>query len=339
MKLDRTHAESLLGRIRGLKVAVLGDLMLDEYLFGEVNRISPEAPVPIVRVVRETAVLGGAANVAANLKALGAEPLLIGAVGSDPAGQRISKLLGRWGIGGEWIYEEPLISTIVKTRVIGQHQQMLRIDREDDVAQVGHTISAPVSSMLESALSQASALIISDYAKGVIGPLVMDEVRRFCSRHSIPWIVDPKPVHRELYRGATLMTPNTKETSELTGLPAKSDAEVTAAGRALMENLGLSGLLITRSDKGMALFAPHAKDGADHREPWMIPTMAQEVFDVSGAGDTVIAAFGAAVAAGADWADAAMLANAAAGLVVAKVGTATVTAEELLAHYHEQEAL
>ncbi|MBL0311982.1 MAG: D-glycero-beta-D-manno-heptose-7-phosphate kinase [Holophagaceae bacterium] len=334
MKLDLSQASSLLGRIRGLKVAVLGDLMLDEYLFGEVSRISPEAPVPIVRIVREKAVLGGAANVAANLSALGAEPLLIGTLQRDAAGERLMGLLARLGISSEKLVLDPSRPTIIKTRVIGQTQQMLRIDREEPRALDGNAVQG-ILGQLKRCLSEVGALIVSDYAKGIIGPQVMDEVRELCARHQIPSIVDPKPAHRALYQGATLMTPNRKETAELSGMPADGDAEVAAAGKALLESLGLSGLLITRSEKGMALFAPDAA----HSAPWMIPTMAQEVFDVSGAGDTVIAAFSAAVAAGADWKDAAMLANAAAGVVVAKMGTATVTAEELLAHYHEQEAV
>ena len=183
-------------------------------------------------------------------------------------------------------------------------------------------------------MEEASALIVSDYAKGVICAPVMDTVRELCGAKGIPWIVDPKPAHKALYRGATLMTPNTKEASELAQRPAKSDAEAGEAGRAILAELGLKGLLVTRSERGMALFAP----GGDHGAPWMIPTEAREVFDVSGAGDTVIAAFSAAVASGADWREAAMLANAAAGIVVAKVGTATVTPAEILAHYHEQEA-
>ncbi len=334
MKLDLSHASSLLGRIRGLKVAVLGDLMLDEYLFGEVSRISPEAPVPIVRIVREKAVLGGAANVAANLRALGAEPLLIGTLQNDAAGGRLMELLAHTGISTAALVMDPSRPTIIKTRVIGQTQQMLRIDREEPRA-LDENAVLEIVRQLRNHLPGTGALIVSDYAKGIVGPSVMEEVRRLCTRHRIPWIVDPKPDHRALYQGATLMTPNRKETAELSGLPANSDREIAAAGKALLDGLGLSGLLITRSEKGMALFARDA----EHSDPWMIPTMAQEVFDVSGAGDTVIAAFSAAVAAGADWKDAAMLANAAAGVVVAKMGTATVTVEELLAHYHEQEAL
>ncbi|HJW73515.1 MAG TPA: D-glycero-beta-D-manno-heptose-7-phosphate kinase [Geothrix sp.] len=333
MRLDRSQAEALLHRLAGCQVAVLGDVMLDEYLFGEVNRISPEAPVPIVRVTREQAVLGGAANVAANLKALGAEPRLVGTLQMDAAGHRLFGLLRILGISPAGLVEDPTRPTVIKTRVIGQQQQMLRIDREESHPLDDRTLKQ-LRDRLDEALEGASVLIVSDYAKGTINRALTEAVRERCSRHAIPWIVDPKPGHRSFYRGATLMTPNLKETAELTGLPVKTDAEVAAAGQAVLKELGLQGLLVTRSDKGMALFAP---DG-DHAEPWLIPTEAREVFDVSGAGDTVIAVFSAAIGAGADWRVAAMLANAAAGVVVAKVGTATATPSEILAHYLDQEA-
>jgi rfaE bifunctional protein kinase chain/domain len=334
MRLDRTQAEALLSRLRGLKVVVLGDLMLDEYLFGEVNRISPEAPVPIVRVLRERAVLGGAANVAANLKAVGAEPAVVGTLQNDAAGERLLRLLAGLGIDSQGVVLDSHRPTIIKTRVIGQQQQMLRIDREEP-GDLDEEAVDGLRATLARVLQDAGALIVSDYAKGVVGPSVMEAVRDLCLGKGIPWIVDPKPSHRHLYQGATLMTPNTKELSELSGQPAKADAEVTKAGRQLVGDLGLAGLLVTRSERGMALFAPDAI----HREPWLIPTEAREVFDVSGAGDTVIAVFSAAVAAGGDWKDAAMLANAAAGVVVGKVGTATATPAEILAHYQEQEAI
>ena len=333
MRLDRTQAESLLQRMEGRKVAVLGDVMLDEYLFGEVSRISPEAPVPIVRVLRERVVLGGAANVAANLKALGTEPMLIGTLQKDTAGDRILGLLSGLGVSISGLVLDTSRPTTIKTRVIGQQQQMLRIDREDP-GMPDAAVLLGLKDRLERALSSASALIVSDYAKGTVNEPVMEAVRAICAARNLPWIVDPKPGHKALYRGATLMTPNTKETSELTTRPARSDMEVTVAGRSLMAELGLKGLLVTRSERGMALFSQEG----EHAAPWMIPTEAREVFDVSGAGDTVIAAFSSAIAAGADWREAAMLANAAAGVVVAKVGTATVTPTELLAHYHEQEA-
>lgn len=333
MRLDRSQAESLLQRMEGRKVAVLGDVMLDEYLFGEVSRISPEAPVPIVRVLKERSVLGGAANVAANLKALGTEPLLIGTLQKDVAGDRLLGLLTELGISISGLVLDASRPTIIKTRVIGQQQQMLRIDREDPGLPEAAVLLG-LKDRLERALASASALIVSDYNKGAVNGPVMEAVRALCAERNLPWIVDPKPGNKALYRGATLMTPNTKETSELTARPARSDMEVTVAGRALMAELGLKGLLVTRSERGMALFSPDA----EHAAPWMIPTEAREVFDVSGAGDTVIAAFSAAIAAGADWREAAMLANAAAGVVVAKVGTATVTPAELLEHYREQEA-
>jgi len=334
MRLDREHAERLLERIRDRKVVVLGDVMLDEYLFGEVSRISPEAPVPIVRVSRERAVLGGAANVAANLKAIGADPVLVGTYQEDAAGLRLRGLLDGLGIPGLWLVQDPTRPTIIKTRVIGQQQQMLRIDRED-TEPFGAGSVAALCRNLEAALDGAGALIISDYAKGAVCHPVMEKVRALCAARAIPWIVDPKPAHASLYRGATLMTPNTKELMELSHLPGRSDADVAVAGRSLMEVLGLEGLLVTRSEKGMALFASEAA----HREPWLIPTEAREVFDVSGAGDTVIAVFAASVACGADWKEAAMLANAAAGVVVGKMGTATATPEEILKYYQDQEAI
>ena len=333
MRLDRSQAQALLESIRGRKVVVLGDLMLDEYLFGEVSRISPEAPVPIVRVQRERAVLGGAANVAANLRAIGAEALLVGTLQNDAAGQRLQHLLLELDIPTDHLVMDASRPTTIKTRVVGQQQQMIRIDREE-TAEVSPKVAARLKESLARALEDASALIVSDYAKGVLGGLVLEAVRELCLAANLPWVVDPKPRHRELYHGATLMTPNTRELGELTGLPVRTEAEVAEAGRQLAEDLGLAGLLVTRSEKGMALFAPDA----GHREPWTIPTEAREIFDVSGAGDTVIAVFGAAMAAGADWKDAAMLANAAAGVVVGKMGTATVTPAELLALYREQEA-
>lgn len=333
MKLDHAQAQTLLNHVQGKPVAVLGDLMLDEYLFGEVNRISPEAPVPVVRVVREHAVLGGAANVAANLQAIGATPLLVGAVGDDAAGARLTALLESQRISSKGVVKASGWPTIIKTRIIGQQQQMLRIDREEPEAGPSSAFEALLRH-LDEALASAKALIVSDYAKGLLDARLLTFVRQRCAQAKIPWIVDPKPSHRALYQGATLMTPNTKELAELTGLPAKTDEDMTAAARKLVGDLELQGLLVTRSEKGMALLAPEAR----HEAPWWIPTEAREVFDVSGAGDTVIATFAAAVAAGADWKDAAMLANAAAGVVVGKMGTATVTPEELLDRYRAQEA-
>jgi D-beta-D-heptose 7-phosphate kinase/D-beta-D-heptose 1-phosphate adenosyltransferase len=272
--------------------------------------------------------------VAANLKAVGADPVLVGSFQRDAAGLRLTGLLEGMGIQSRWLVENADRPTIIKTRVIGQQQQMLRIDREDTEPLSGEAVDG-LARGLEAALDGAGALIISDYAKGSVCLPVMERVRSLCRERGIPWIVDPKPAHAPLYRGATLMTPNTKELGELSRMPAKSEGDVAAAGRALVSELALSGLLVTRSDKGMALFAAETP----HPEPWFIPTEAREVFDVSGAGDTVIAVFSAAVATGADWKEAAMLANAAAGVVVGKMGTATATPEEILRHYQDQKAI
>jgi len=333
MKLERSRAKSLLERLRGRKVAVLGDLMLDEYLYGEVNRISPEAPVPIIRVLREQAVLGGAANVAANLKAIGAEPRLVGTLQNDAAGRRLLDLLTRGEIGVEGVVLDTARPTTIKTRVIAQQQQMLRIDREEASEMEDGAVDG-LRASLERALEGAEVLVVSDYAKGVVGRKIMEIVRELCGAKGLPWIVDPKPAHRAFYQGATLLTPNAKELAELAGFPAQSDEDVIRAGLRLREEQGLGGLLVTRGEKGMALFP----EDFQRKAPWWIPTVAREVFDVSGAGDTVIAVFSAAIAAGAEWQDAAMLANAAAGVVVGKMGTATVTPQELLAGFQEQEA-
>ena len=368
MWLAKERAKVILDAIRGRKVLVFGDLMLDEYLFGEVNRISPEAPVPIIRVTGERQVLGGAANVASNLKALGAEPLLVGTIGNDAAGARICKLLSTLGVDENGLVQEPLRPTIIKTRVIGQHQQMLRIDREEAGLPCAEAIEG-LQGRIRTMIQAASAVIVSDYAKGTVGRQVVDTIREQAGIKGVPWVVDPKPAHGHLYFGASAITPNTKELSELTALPANTDDEMATASSELVAKLGLAGLLVTRSEKGMALVMPEAVEtelsacavmeqdspqaetadmDARASQPFLhslspvalrgeykqsitiIPTYAREVFDVSGAGDTVIAAFTAALAAKTSWLDAAMLANTAAGVVVGKMGTATASPQEIL---------
>jgi D-beta-D-heptose 7-phosphate kinase/D-beta-D-heptose 1-phosphate adenosyltransferase len=327
MLLTHETAKTVLAAIHGQKVLVLGDLMLDEYLFGEVNRISPEAPVPIVRVTWERWVLGGAANVASNLKALGVAPMLVGAIGNDEAGVRLCKLLSDLGMDDSGLVKMQSHPTIIKTRVIGQHQQMLRIDREDLEPFRSDVVEKLQASLLKLAQS-ASAFIVSDYAKGTVCQQVIGTIKEQAAARGIPWIVDPKPSHKDLYIGASAMTPNTKELSELAAHPAKTDEEMAVASSKLVAELKLSGLLVTRSEKGVALVKPDTD--ADEQPLTLIPTHAAEVFDVSGAGDTVIATFTAALAAKAGWLDSAMLANAAAGIVVAKLGTATTTPQEIL---------
>jgi len=323
MRLTTETAKSILSSIKGQKVLVLGDLMLDEYIFGEVSRISPEAPVPIVRITGERWTLGGAANVASNLKTLGAEPLLIGIIGNDEAGARVGKLLSKMGVGGSGLVKAST-PTIIKTRVIGQHQQMLRIDREEP-GQPSPDVTEKLMDCIRKTMKDAAAVVVSDYAKGAVGQQVVDAIREMARLKGVPWIVDPKPAHKALYEGATALTPNTGELSQLAATPVKTDEEMTGASLKLVADLKLSGLLVTRSEKGMALIRPD-----DDGRPVLIPTHAIEVYDVSGAGDTVIAAFTAALAAKASWQDAAMLANTAAGVVVGKMGTATTTPQEIL---------
>ncbi|MDR0498634.1 MAG: D-glycero-beta-D-manno-heptose-7-phosphate kinase [Holophagales bacterium] len=325
MRLAKERAKEILSAISGQKLLVFGDLMLDEYIFGDVNRISPEAPVPIVRITGEKRVLGGAANVASNLKALGAEPLLVGTIGNDNAGRHLIELLSKLGVDDSGLVKNPSQPTIIKTRVIGQHQQMLRIDREEPglpCAEVVEELQDRINKMIQN----ASAVIVSDYAKGTVGQQVINTIRELAKSRQIPWIVDPKPAHKDLYFGASAMTPNTKELSDLTAQPAKTDDETATAASSLIAELGLTGLLVTRSENGIALITPDS----DRRTPCIIPTEAKEVFDVSGAGDTVIATFSVALAAKTDWLNAAMLANVAAGVVVGKIGTATTTPQEIL---------
>jgi D-beta-D-heptose 7-phosphate kinase/D-beta-D-heptose 1-phosphate adenosyltransferase len=323
MRLTTETAKSILDSIQDQRVLVLGDVMLDEYIFGEVSRISPEAPVPIVRITGERWTLGGAANVASNLKALGADPLLVGVIGNDEAGARVGRLLSNIGVGEAGLVKAAT-PTIIKTRVIGQHQQMLRIDREEPGQPRPDVIENLIAGINRQARN-AAAIIISDYAKGAVGRQVVDSIRETARSKGIPWIVDPKPAHKALYAEATAVTPNTSELSQLAARPTKTDEEMTEASLRLVAELNLTGLLVTRSEKGMALLK------SDGQPVLMIPTQAIEVFDVSGAGDTVIAAFTAALAANAKWQDAAMLANAAAGVVVGKMGTATTTPQEILA--------
>jgi len=246
----------------------------------------------------------------------------------DRAGEEIITLLQKSGIDSGQLINDPNKPTTVKTRVIGQKQQMLRIDREDSACCKKTTIDM-LCANIEQTLDSASALIISDYAKGVISPHVMEHVRKICKIKRIPWIIDPKQNQLELYYGATMMTPNIKELESLSTMSSKNDLEIVAASQHLVKKLNLQGLLVTRSEKGMALFHANHSNVVPH----FIPAEAKEVFDISGAGDTVIAIFSAAISIGLDWENAAMLANTAAGIVVSKMGTATVTPEEIIQYY------
>jgi len=302
-------------------ILVVGDLMLDRFVWGRVERISPEAPVPVVEVVKETVHLGGAANVAYNLAVLKARPLLVGVVGGDEAGDRLVEELHRQEISSEGIVRDKGRSTTIKTRIIAHNQQVCRTDREDKTPLSQGTVDQ-IRSAYQTLLEQAKGIIISDYAKGALSAaLVMDLIQE--AREAKKFLaVDPKAGDFSVYRGASIVTPNKKEAVRASGVEIVDEASFIQAGEKLLEVIASDYLLITRGEEGMTLF-----EGKEHSH---IPTVAREVFDVSGAGDTVIASLTLAVAAGASIRDAAILANHAAGMAVGKLGTAAASGEEIL---------
>jgi rfaE bifunctional protein kinase chain/domain len=306
----------MLEKVRNVRLLVVGDVMLDRYWFGEVNRISPEAPVPVVKVERQEERLGGAANVARNAASLGAVSALLSVVGDDEAGRMLGQLLVAGQIDAS-LHVDRNIDTIVKLRVIGRQQQLLRIDFETPPS---HEILQAKLADFESRVVQADVVILSDYGKGGLTHISeMIRIARSCDK---PVLVDPKGDEWGKYAGATVITPNRAELREVVGKWSSED-ELFAKVQKLRGALGLDALLVTRSEEGMTLFAD---DGIHHQ-----PAQAREVFDVSGAGDTVIATLAIMLAAGADWAEAIRIANVAAGIVVGKLGTAVVTREELAA--------
>lgn len=321
--LTRPRVEQLLAAAKTTRLIVFGDLILDEFLWGTVERISPEAPVPVVQVERESAMPGGAANVAANVAALGGQPFLIGVVGDDPAGHRLRGLLNEQGLETSGIQVDRSRPTTIKTRVVAHHQQVVRIDRER-AAPVDHGMGALCLTALTGELAAAQGIIIEDYGKGVVTPALIRRVVAAARRARRVITVDPKQEHVAYYRGVTALTPNRAEAARAAGLRITDRASLRQAGRRLMQRLRPESLLVTLGEGGMALF----ERGGRVTE---IPTVAREVFDVSGAGDTVIAVFTLLRAAGATSREAAVIANAAAGVVVGKVGTAVCTPRELLA--------
>ena len=306
----------MLEKVRNVRLLVVGDVMLDRYWFGEVSRISPEAPVPVVKVERQEERLGGAANVARNAASLGAVSALLSVVGDDEAGRTLGRLLEEGQIDAS-LHVDCDIDTIVKLRVIGRQQQLLRIDFETPPS---HEILQAKLADFESRVVQADVIILSDYGKG--GLTHISEMIRIARSYDKPVLVDPKGDEWGKYAGATVITPNRSELREVVGKWSSED-ELVAKAQKLRGELGLDALLVTRSEEGMTLFAD---DGIHHQ-----PAQAREVFDVSGAGDTVIATLAVVLASGADWAEAIRIANVAAGIVVGKLGTAVVTREELAA--------
>ncbi len=299
------------------RVLVIGDIMLDRYWHGDTGRISPEAPVPVVRIAREEARLGGAANVALNLAAVGAQVNLIGVVGDDEPGQRVQRMLSDAGVHTGLVVSRSC-PTIAKLRVVSRNQQLIRLDFEESFAEQAAADIDELGTRYEQALADWDVVICSDYGKGTLARV--GELIAAARAAGKPVLVDPKGTDWARYRQATLITPNLAELSAVTGEPS-SDEDLAARAASLRESLALEALLVTRSERGMTLF--HG-EGDTH-----LPALAREVFDVTGAGDTVIALLGAGLGAGLALPDAANLANLGAGVVVGKLGTATVSRAEL----------
>lgn len=313
----------LLRRFRTTRVLVVGDLMLDEFVWGKVSRISPEAPVPVVWVQSESLMPGGASNVANNIRALGGRVQLAGVVGTDRWGTILLDELASRRIGTGAIVRDRIRPTTVKTRVIAHHQQVVRVDREHH-SFVPPAVIGRLAEAIRRQIASVDAVIIEDYGKGVITRALLEMLIPLARSHQRIITVDPKEEHFDLYQGVTAVTPNRTEAGRMVGYELETDAQLDAAGQDLVQRLRSEAVLVTLGEDGMCLY-----ERAGRRT--RIPTVAQEVFDVAGAGDTVIATFTLALAGGASMPEAAVVANAAAGIVVGKLGVATATPEELLA--------
>lgn len=303
-------------------ILVIGDTMVDKFIWGKVSRISPEAPVPVVEITKETETLGAAGNVANNITALGAKAVIISAIGEDNTGKSMFEMLEEKGIDASRLVYDPHRPTIIKTRIIATNQQVVRVDREIKGV-LSRLTEAKIIKNIEAAVPEADGMILSDYGKGVINPKVLKRAIYLARKHKIPVTVDPKIENFKKYKRVTSITPNLKEASE--GMNVKNIADeqaVEALGKKILKTLNSDSVLITRGEMGMTLIRPGNKVTT-------IPTRAKEVYDVTGAGDTVISTMTLALAAGADLAGAAEIANFAAGIVVGKLGTATTSPEEL----------
>ncbi|HAV64772.1 MAG TPA: D-glycero-beta-D-manno-heptose-7-phosphate kinase [Verrucomicrobiales bacterium] len=330
--LPVSRVRELLAEGARQQILVLGDFMLDQFVWGRVNRISPEAPVPVLEFQRESYMPGGAANVARNLAALKNSAAMIGPLGRDHAGAKLKELLTKAGVGCRGLFSQSKRPTSIKTRIVAHQQQIVRVDREEREAIDVETVER-ILGAVEKQINRTAAIILGDYGKGGVTQPLLDGLKKLCRQHGV-WIsLDPKPVHKVDISGMSLITPNRKEAFELAGIEDErrgdhplEDKSLMQVARTLQRRLKPALMLITLGDQGMLLC--HSGD-----KPFHVPTTAQEVFDVSGAGDTVIASFTLAIAAGASPVEAAIFSNHAAGVVVGKVGTATVSPKELLASF------
>lgn len=322
LNVDRRVLADSIPRFRSKRILVLGDVMLDRFIWGVVSRISPEAPVPVVDIRRETSCLGGAANVSANVRSLGAIPVPVGVIGNDGEGRRLKAEFRKLGVPVNGLVVDPDRTTSVKTRIIAHHQQVCRTDREDR-RELSPVIENEVCERFRDEVGDADAVVVSDYAKGLVSPGLMRKVLPIASAREKIVCVDPKLSNLAHYRPATVITPNTMEAERASGITIHTVRDLIRAGKKILHQTKVEHLLVTRGEEGMALF--EGKDKVSH-----IPTVAREVFDVTGAGDTVISTLTLGLVAGLTVLQAAVLANFAAGIVVGKLGTASVTPEELL---------
>lgn len=310
-----------LERFPGARVLVLGDLMVDEYVWGTVSRISPEAPVPVVAVRSETVKVGGGGNVAANIAALGGQVRVVGVVGNDAPAERLVDELERAGVKADGLVVDASRPTTIKSRVVAGSQHIVRFDRESD-APLAATARAEILERVRAFLPESEVLLVSDYAKGVVSPALMRAVLPLAARRRTIVAVDPKVQHLPLFRGVTVVAPNHHEAAAGARILVRTEADLLRVGQTLLRRLKVGAVLVTRGEQGMSLFQ-------SGRPVVHIPTFAREVYDVTGAGDTVMSALSLSLAAGASMTEAATLANYAAGIVVGKRGTATVSREEL----------
>lgn len=313
--------QQILDKFADVRVLVVGDVMLDRYWWGTVSRISPEAPVPVLKLERVTSTAGGAANVAANVASLGAQAVLVGAIGTDECGRMLPQILARSNVGGEHLVALPNRPTTTKTRIVAHQQHVVRIDDEDNLP-LDDSQAETVWQRIQKVLPEADVVILSDYAKGCLCDSVLANTIETARAAKKPVLVDPKGKNYNKYRGATLLTPNKSEAAAAAGIDINSNDALEAAGQQLLETIALDSLLITLSEDGMRLFEKN-------RESRQFAAVARQVYDVTGAGDTVIAALAVALGANANLDEAAQIANAAAGLAVEQVGTAIVTRDAL----------
>ena len=312
---------SIVDKFKSKKVLVIGDIMLDEYHWCDVSRISPEAPVPVCSVNKTTLVPGGAGNVALNIETLGANVLLAGTIGNDSSGDKLITILNKHNINTEGLIRDDEKPTILKSRIIAHQQQMVRVDREnnDDITQ---STRNKLFKFIESQITTLDAILISDYAKGTLPETFIQRIISLANTENKIVVIDPKGDNYTKYKGAFTLTPNFKEFTTVIKKSLTSEKDIADEAIKLVKRLNLNALLITRSEKGMSIISRDL-------EKIDIPTQAKEVYDITGAGDTVIATLTLALSSGTTMETAAQLANIAAGLVVAKVGTSTISPEEL----------